>query len=377
MSEWGLGFLEELERGGEPFECARAICRDLGPEVGDLGVDGSRLVQELHNTIYETRPELVDYGVVSGSLWEDKRDADMDFDMSRYIVKGRIGGREVSLYNLYDWIVDEIETNESLLRETDRQLFEEIIMRTLGNKLRSKIFRAEKWVSSMNQLMSRRDSSSGLTFQLQWKPKPAETEDQLDTRELVSILRADTSILKVEDFNKVTEHFRSKVEQAQKAMQYDMDGHTFHQIIKDVLDYRQWFEFKLFYKKEGENRRELTNRAFDRLSGGEKAMAMYIPLFSSVYSRYQSASPDAPYIISLDEAFAGVDDRNIRDMFKLMEELGFNYIINSQALWGDYDTVPSLSICELVRPGNASYVSVIKYIWNGSERQLVLDGKVS
>ncbi len=50
-------------------------------------------------------------------------------------------------------------------------------------------------------------------------------------------------------------------------------------------------------------------------------MAMYIPLFSAAYARFEAAAKDAPRIISLDEAFAGVDDMNIRDMFKLMEDL--------------------------------------------------------
>jgi len=47
--------------------------------------------------------------------------------------------------------------------------------------------------------------------------------------------------------------------------------------------------------------------------------------------------------------------------------------MNSQVLWGDYDTVSSLSVCELVRPKNASFVSVIRYLWDGKSRQLVVD----
>jgi len=137
-----------------------------------------------------------------------------------------------------------------------------------------------------------------------------------------------------------------------------------------MLDYRHWFEFRLFYQKEGETWRELTDRAFYQFSGGEKAMAMYIPLFSAAYSRYSDARPDAPRIISLDEAFAGVDENNIRDMFDLLEKLGFNYIMNSQALWGDYDTVSKLAIAELVRPKNASFVTVIRYRWDGKVRRL-------
>src|SRR5690625_7828960 len=98
-------------------------------------------------------------------------------------------------------------------------------------------------------------------------------------------------------------------------------------------------------------------------------MAMYIPLFTACYSRYLEADQSAPYIISLDEAFAGVDEDNISVMFRIVEELGFDYIMNSQVLWGDYDTVSSLSVCELVRPKIGSYVTVIRYYWDGHSRK--------
>jgi len=75
----------------------------------------------------------------------------------------------------------------------------------------------------------------------------------------------------------------------------------------------------------------------------------------------------------LDEAFAGVDETNIRDMFRLMVEFEFNFMINSQILWGDYDTVPALAIYQLIRPENARFVSVIRYLWNGKKKVMVTD----
>ena len=101
-------------------------------------------------------------------------------------------------------------------------------------------------------------------------------------------------------------------------------------------------------------------------------MAMYVPLFSAAYSHYKGARADAPYIISLDEAFAGVDENNIREMFDLVEKLGFNYIMNSQSLWGDYDTVSRLAIYELLRPKNAAFVTLVPYLWDGKTRSLVV-----
>ena len=101
-------------------------------------------------------------------------------------------------------------------------------------------------------------------------------------------------------------------------------------------------------------------------------MAMYIPLFAAVTSKFQSANESAPRIISLDEAFAGVDDANIRDMFRILTELDLEYIINSQVLWGEYDTIPSLAINELISDPENMVVTVIRYQWNGNKRDLVI-----
>jgi len=57
-------------------------------------------------------------------------------------------------------------------------------------------------------------------------------------------------------------------------------------------------------------------------------------------------------------------------MFELVEKLDFDYIMNSQALWGCYETVRGLKIAELLRPLNSQVITVIHYIWNGHERIL-------
>ena len=99
-------------------------------------------------------------------------------------------------------------------------------------------------------------------------------------------------------------------------------------------------------------------------------MSMYVPLFSAGVAKYQGGRADAPRLGSLDEAFAGVDNRNIRDMFRLMTEFSFDFIINSQVLWGDCDTLDALAIYQLIRPENAKFVTVIRYTWNGTVRQM-------
>ena len=102
-------------------------------------------------------------------------------------------------------------------------------------------------------------------------------------------------------------------------------------------------------------------------------MCMYVPLFSAVAAKYDSARSDAPRLLSLDEAFAGVDERNIKDMFRLMVKFDFNFIINSQVLWGDCDTLDALAIYQLLRPENAKFVTVMPYLWNGKAKEMVDD----
>lgn len=85
------------------------------------------------------------------------------------------------------------------------------------------------------------------------------------------------------------------------------------------------------------------------------------------------AADDALKVIALDEAFAGVDEDNIREMFGILKYLNMNFIINSQVLWGDYDTIDDLSICELIRPQNSQVVTVERYRWNGKYKELILN----
>lgn len=283
-------------------------------------------------------------------------------------------GQLQSPYKQREWLKEHLEEQKNLLSEQDKKIYKEIIMNSIGKTISEKIYAAEDWIRKMNAMMQQSDTSSALRFHLDWKPVRAEQEDELDTVELVGLLHADPATLKDEDMARMVHHFQARIERArEEAEAKERDIESFQAAVQELLDYRQWFQFRLYYDQGAQiKRRELTDKGFFRFSGGEKAMAMYIPLFSAVYSRYMEAGPDAPYIITLDEAFAGVDERNIRDMFKLVEQLHFNYIMNSQALWGDYDVVPALNIYELLRPANASYVTVVPYHWNGYVRQAML-----
>jgi uncharacterized protein (TIGR02680 family) len=291
---------------------------------------------------------------------------------SREVIELTVQGKRVSPYVLESDLTQEKERQSVFLDEQDKRLYEEILFQSVGKKLRTRISRAERWVEEMKALMESRNDSSGVEFSIRWKPRTADTDEEMDTKDLVDLLRQDPRLLPDEAIDQVTTHFRTKINQAKLLRDESKEMQTLLQVLKQVLDYRRWFSFELSFKRAGDERKKpLTNTQFDKFSGGEKARAMYIPLFIATYSRYMEASPDAPYIISLDEAFAGIDDHNIADLFEVVEELNFNYIMNSQAIWGTFETVSALTISELYRRQNADHVAVMNYYWDGKKRILL------
>ncbi|MNJ63782.1 hypothetical protein D3C77_597050 [compost metagenome] len=78
-----------------------------------------------------------------------------------------------------------------------------------------------------------------------------------------------------------------------------------------------------------------------------------------------SASDTAPRLITLDEAFAGVDSNNKEKMFNMIQDFDFDYIMNSYDLWGCYRSVKSLSILTILRQPSSPHMGFRRYHWNG------------
>ncbi len=316
----------------------------------------------------------MDYQLMQNELFEDLEEEKSDeFTPKRLDISARYQGVKISFASLIEHLEEDIRELENLIKDGDRELFEDILANTVSRKIRGKINSSVTWVQKMNSLMNGMNTSSSLKLSLRWRSKTAEQEDQLDTKELVELLKKDYRLMSEEEASRLSAHFRSKVDEARRNARDSAGMVSFYQIMKDALDYRKWFEFQLFCQKSGERQKELTNSVFGTFSGGEKAMSMYVPLFSAVVAKYQGGRGDAPRLISLDEAFAGVNNKNIRDMFRLMTEFQFDFIINSQVLWGDCDTLDALAIYQLIRPQNAKFVTVMPYLWNGHMKELMED----
>ena len=391
LEKWNSLLQAEVQRGffdGDQRDIRkRAQERQKNREKQSL----HSLAQRVENQYVQHRDEIAEYRFSLGeiiddigempelspedeeqflSYWEALRDYSV-----RQLALTDIGGKQLSPYEQLERLRTHLLEQENLLSEQDKRIYREIILNSIGRTISEKIYGAEDWIKKMNALMAKSETSSALRFRLEWKPLTGDDEKEMDVSELVELLHSDPDLMRDDDMKRLEQHFASRIRRAREAAEImEKDADAFQASVREQLDYRQWIRFRLFFDKgEQIQRRELTDKAFFRFSGGEKAMAMYVPLLSAAYSRYMDAGSDAPRLITLDEAFAGVDEQNMRDMFRLVEQMGFNYIMNSQAIWGDYDVVPSLNIYELLRPLNANYVSVLGYHWDGSTRNIMVE----
>jgi len=378
LAEYRLGYVEELagQAEEEAVKLAGKVRLCLEAQVSGKGQEelyGEVQEQFLKNTGY-----LTEYKLSLQPIFTELREGleqetgkEADIRITRLDICARYRGVFIKFVPLIHKLKEDKQEKEQVLSDKDRELFEDILANTISKKIRARIRDSKHWVERMNSLMESMQTSSGLRLSLKWKSKRAEKEEQMDTHALVALLWKDSEIMRDDEAEKLSRHFRSKIAEARKLSDDQNSFQSFHAMIREILDYRKWFEFQLECQKTGEKKKELTDRVFFTFSGGEKAMSMYVPLFSAVVAKYSGARKDAPRLISLDEAFAGVDEMNIKDMFRLMVEFDFNFMINSQILWGDYDTVPKIAVYQLVRPENVKFVTVIPYIWNGNTRMLV------
>ena len=357
-----------LNREGRTIcECAEEAVKLVSDsEKNRESVD---MLQSLHDKYHKHNGSLASYGT---SIEECFGDTEIVGAIrKRYRIISVWNGKKVYLEEFYNILKTAIEETELLIQKKDRELFEDILSQTISQQLTDRIAESRKWAKDMSKLMQEIDTSMGLRFSLEWKPCKADNDKELDTADLEQILLRDRELLTLDDIEKVAGHFRSKIRAEKAKLEETGTIINYMELVRDALDYRKWFEFQMFYRRGDETKKPLTNAAFNRFSGGEKAMAMYVPLFGAVNAQYKKAdNKDHPRIIALDEAFAGVDDKNIKSMFELVHKLDFDYIMNSQALWGCFETVKGLRIAELHRPENSQVVSVIRYTWNGHERTL-------
>lgn len=105
------------------------------------------------------------------------------------------------------------------------------------------------------------------------------------------------------------------------------------------------------------------------------ALTVSMPLFAAASAHYNSASPQVPRLILLDEAFAGVDDDSRAKSLGLLATFDLDVVMTSEREWASYPQVPGLSIAQLSRVEGVDAVGGVT-LWRREGRRRHRAGEV-
>lgn len=375
---WESLFQEEKSFGFIEYHwTTQAAIRNLGPEYTDL--NDSDVRDKLNRKIYDAECQLMDQGMkqIRRTLKVKKLGNGRNWDLiqqwsERQLVTFVPNYIEMNPAQLLAELQVTRDDTAFAIQEKERDLYEKVLIDDIGSTIRGLIEKAKDWEEEANYFLTNIDTT--VRMKLKWKPLPAKEQGELSTTKLVELLSKKTQWLNNHDLELIREHFKRKVWQARKMAKEDTH---FSLIIKmkELLDYRKWYRFVLYYQKDRiSDFQEFTLNAFETMSGGEKGISMYSPLFAAAAAKYAHAAPYSPRLFSLDEAFAGIDHENIESIFDLISQFDFDYLMNSQILWGTYETVKKLSIVEILRRVHENTLALGRYYWDGENKHVLPKG---
>ena len=275
-------------------------------------------------------------------------------------VRVPFAGRERGTADLGQELTAEITQRRLLLTARERELVENFLIDQAAEHLHELLFAAETWVAGVNRELAARPTSTGMLLRFRWSgaddgPAGLDAVRGILLRPLVAWSASDRSTL------------AEFLQQAIARERENDAGAAWGDRLASALDYRRWHRFAVERQQNGRWVR-LTRRTHGTGSGGEKALALTLPMFAAAAAHY-AAAPMAPRLILLDEAFVGIDQDMRRQCMGLLATFDLDVVMTSEREWGCYDTVPALAICQLAADPGGSCVTLTRYVWNGRERR--------
>ncbi|MEU2996269.1 TIGR02680 family protein [Streptomyces sp. NPDC006995] len=267
-------------------------------------------------------------------------------------------GRERAVPELAEALATEVGELTRILSAHEREILETHLITEVAGTLQELISASERQVRHMNTELEDRPTSTGMRLRLVWRASRKAPSGLAQARER---LRQSADAWTLEDRAAVGEFL-----QAQIARQQSDDGSgSWLEHLTAALDYRSWHEFGVERHQHGR-----WVPATGPASGGERVLALSVPLFAAASSHYASAgSPHAPRLVTLDEAFAGVDDDSRAKCLGLLSAFDLDVVMTSEREWACYPQVPGIAIAQLSRIDEVAAVLVTRWEWDGTRRR--------
>lgn len=267
-------------------------------------------------------------------------------------------GRERAVPELAEALSAEVGDLVRVLSAREREILETHLLTEVAGTLQELIGAAERQVLGMNTELEERPTSTGMKLRLVWRTSRKAPAGLAQARER---LRQSADAWTPEDRSAVGGFLQAEIARRQAE---DTSG-SWTEHLTAALDYRTWHEFGVERHQQGS-----WVPATGPASGGERVLAVSVPLFAAASAHYASAgSPYAPRLVTLDEAFAGVDDDSRAKCLGLLHAFDLDVVMTSEREWACYPQVPGIAIAQLSRTDDVAAVLVTRWEWDGRRRQ--------
>ncbi|WP_406725040.1 TIGR02680 family protein [Streptomyces sp. GD-15H] len=267
-------------------------------------------------------------------------------------------GRERAVPELAEALAVEVAELTRILSAHEREILQTHLITEVAGTLQELIGAAERQVAAMNRELEERPTSTGMTLRLVWRASRRAPQGLAQARER---LRQSADAWSIEDRAAVGAFLQEQIARRQA----DDSAGSWLEDLTAALDYRAWHEFGVERHQHGK-----WVPATGPASGGERVLAASVPLFAAASSHYASASgAHAPRLVTLDEAFAGVDDDSRAKCLGLLRAFDLDVVMTSEREWACYPQVPGIAIAQLSRVDDIDAVLVTRWEWDGSDRR--------
>jgi uncharacterized protein (TIGR02680 family) len=254
----------------------------------------------------------------------------------------------------------EVAAQQGLLSAREQAVLENHLQAEIATQVQTLMRGAAQRLAELNAELHQHPTSTGVRFRLLWQPLP---EGQGAPAGLHAarerLLQTHAGLWSGEERRAFGALLQQRIDDERR----QPDAGSLHEQLTRALDYRQWHQFRVERWQDGQWRK-LSGPA----SSGERALGLTVPLFAAVATFY-SASPLAPRLILLDEAFAGIDDAARAHCMDLVRKFDLDFVITSEREWGCYATLPGVAICQLQRREGIDAVHLSRWAWDGTARR--------
>ena len=265
---------------------------------------------------------------------------------------------------------DEIAQRQALLTARETEVLENHLQAEVAAAIQRMLREAEARRGAINTELAKRPTSTGVKFRLDWQPLPEGADGAPVGLEAARkrLLNTSFDAWSAQDRQVVGTMLQNRI--TAERTRADGESASLLEMLARALDYRRWHRFRVQRWQDGQWR-PLAGPA----SSGERALGLTVPLFAAVSSFYtHGGSKDAPRLVLLDEAFAGIDDAARAHCMALVREFDLDFVMTSEREWACYAELPGVSICQLQRREGIDAVHVSRWNWDGRARRLEGDG---